>query len=77
MRWWGMWPDTSDSPANRQLIRPWYRVYVWRALLTIGEKNRAAEPQQYGEQSFVARFARDGQAWGTDRWAADGSNCGL
>ena len=36
----------------------------------IGEENWAAQAGQYGEQSFVARFARDEQAWGTGRWAA-------
>ena len=52
----------------RQPIRPWYRVYVWRALLTIGEENRAAQAWQYGEQSFVARFATDNSHNMTSFW---------
>ena len=61
--------------ANRQPIRPWYRVYICLSL-TIGEENRAAQARQYGEQSFIARFARDGKAWDTGRRAALWSNWG-
>ena len=59
------WPPGAGDPR----YATGYRVYVWRALLTIGEENRAAQTQQYGEgeQSFVARFTRDGKAWGTGR----------
>ena len=41
--------------------------------LRLVRRTRKCRHGNYGEQSFVARFARDGQAWGTDRRAADGS----
>ena len=62
-----MWPDTSDSPANRQPIRPWYRVYMFGGLYSrlvrrTGQlrhsnmENRASSPDSLEMDKLGARI---------------------